>query len=92
MSKHDIPVEELSELLDVLGQKVPALVSQLKDTLFSAEAGRELGKACGAFYQELVDSGIPAEEALQMTKSYIASLQGVLDKANLHGRHSGHSQ
>ena len=91
MSKHDIPVEELSELLDVVGQKVPALVSQLKDTLFSAEAGRELGKACGAFYQELVDSGIPAEEALQMTKSYIGSLQGVLDKANLHGGHGHHT-
>ena len=82
---HDIPVEEIKEILDALAEKVPNLLNQLKATLFSAEAGQELGRAVGAFYKELVDSGIPAEEALQMAKSYIGSLQGILDKARTQG-------
>ncbi len=79
--KHDIPVEEIKQLLDAVAEKVPNLVNQLKATLFSAEAGQQLGQAVGAFYKELVDSGIPAEDALTMAKSYIGSLQGVLEQA-----------
>ncbi len=57
-----------------------------RGTLFSAEAGQELGRAVGAFYKELVDSGIPADEALAMAKSYIGSLQGVLEQAKWIGQ------
>jgi len=78
---HDIPVEDIKELLDAVAEKIPNLLNQLKATLFSAEAGQELGKAVGAFYKELVDSGIPTEDALAMARSYIGSLQGVLEQA-----------
>jgi len=77
----DIPVEQISQLLDAVSEKIPKLVSQLRATLFSAEAGQDLGKAVGAFYKELVDSGIPAEDALAMAKSYIGSLQSLMEDA-----------
>ena len=45
----------------------------------------------GAFYRELVESGIPADEALAMAKSYIGSLEGVLNQAKMGGHH-GHKE
>ncbi|MEW6723518.1 MAG: hypothetical protein AB1331_01165 [Bacillota bacterium] len=79
--KRDIPVEELKEVLDIVGQKIPALIKGLKDSLFSEEAGRELGKAVGVFYKELVAAGIPSDEAMQMARSYIGTMQGVLKQS-----------
>jgi uncharacterized protein YejL (UPF0352 family) len=80
---HDIPVKEISELLDTVADKIPRLLNQLKATLYSAEAGAELGKAVGAFYKELVASGIPEQEALAMAKDYVNSLQSVLNQAKI---------
>jgi len=81
MSEHD--AKEVAEILDVVAEKVPALLSELRTTLFSAEAGQEMGKAGGAFYRQLVESGIPEGEALAMAKSYIGSLQSLMDHAKM---------
>ena len=81
----DMPHEEIGQLLEVVTEKLPQLLTQLRATLFSADAGREMGQAVGSFYKELIDSGIPEEEALSMAKSYIGSIQGLLNQ-----RKSGH--
>jgi hypothetical protein len=78
--KPEIPVDEIKGLFDAVTDKLPALLHQLRSTLFSAEAGQELGRAVGAFYKELVDNGIPAQDALDMAKSYIGSLQSILEQ------------
>ena len=80
----DIPVDDIKELLDAVAEKVPNLIRELTATLYSEETAGNLGKAAGRFYQELVEAGIPAEEALEMTKSYIGSLQSMLDKVKHH--------
>lgn len=95
MSNHDIPnipVAEIKELLDAVGEKVPGLIKELMATVYSAEAGQELGKAAGGFHKELIASGIPEEDALDMTKSYIASLQGIMNKVRVHGVHGAHGE
>jgi hypothetical protein len=82
----DRDVEKLREVLDVVGDRLPTLLNQLRSSIFSAEAGQELGRAVGAFYKELVDSGIPADEALEMAKNYVGTIQGVLKNINVkHG-------
>ena len=81
----DIPVEDIRELMDVVTEKLPGLLNQLRSTLFSAEAGQDLGRAVGAFYKELVDSGIPVEDALEMAKSYIGSLQSMMEQTKWSG-------
>jgi len=92
MSEHNhSDAAEVREILDVVADKIPALLNQLRNTLFSAEAGQEIGRAVGAFYRELVESGIPADEALSMAKSYIGSLEGVLNQAKMGGHH-GHQE
>jgi len=34
-----------------------------------------MGQAVGGFYKELIESGIPAEDALKMTKDYMLSIK-----------------
>lgn len=80
--KNDIPVKEISQLFDLMGQKVPELLAAIKDTLYSEAAGRDLGKAVGAFYQELLASGLKSDEALAMTKEYMGALQEMM-RSNL---------
>ncbi|MBS7648890.1 MAG: hypothetical protein QXK89_05245 [Candidatus Bathyarchaeia archaeon] len=65
-------VEELKEVFNVLSTQVPALIKGIIASVFSEEAGREMGKAAGAFYKGLIESGLPAEAALKMTENYIS--------------------
>lgn len=86
---NDIPVKEISELLDAVSGKVPQLISGLIGTIYSEEAGRSLGKAVGAFYKEITASGIPADVALKMTTDYMISLKDVM--SNMKSFTSGNS-
>ena len=71
----DIPVKEIGALLDEVSGKVPKLITGLLDTIYSAEAGQKMGKSVGNLYKELVDSGIPQEEAIKMAKDYMLSMK-----------------
>lgn len=73
----DIPTKEIGELLEIVSAKVPKLLRDLLGTLYSEEAGTSVGKAVGAFYLELVNAGIPADEALTMTKDYMNYVKSI---------------
>ena len=64
--------EEVGAILQVVSKEVPSLIKGLVSSVFSEEAGREMGKAAGAFYKELKDSGMPDEIAVKMTENYIS--------------------
>ena len=64
--------EEVEAILGVVSKQVPALIKSILGSVFSEEAGRDMGKAAGAFYKELKESGIPEETAVKMTENYIA--------------------
>ena len=74
----DIPVKEIGELLDEVSGKMPKLISGLMDTIYSAEAGKKMGQSVGNLYKELVESGIPQEEAIKMAKDYMLSIKDVV--------------
>lgn len=74
---NNIPTKEIGELLEVVSAKVPGFLNDLLGVLYSAEAGARVGKAVGAFYTELKKSGIPADEALHMTKDYMNYVKSV---------------
>ena len=65
-------VEELKEVLSVVSKEVPALIKGIIASVFSEEAGRDMGKAAAAFYKELKDAGMPEETAVKMTENYIS--------------------
>ena len=76
MSK-EIPTQELGELLDMVSSKLPGLINNLLKTLYSQEAGEQMGKAVGHFYKELIAAEIPPEEALKMAKDYMLTLKSL---------------
>lgn len=65
-------VEELKGIFGVLSSQVPALIRGIIASVFSEEAGREMGKAAGAFYKGLIEAGIPHDAAIKMTEDYIS--------------------
>jgi hypothetical protein len=71
--------EEVREILGVVSAQVPALIKGIIGSVFSEEAGKDMGKAAGAFYKELKESGIPDDVAVEMTQNYIGMFTSLGD-------------
>lgn len=82
MNEHVIMMEQV---FDVLAQKAPGVITNLMKTLFSAEAGTNMGKAVGNLYKELIEAGIPQDAALKMASDYMVSIKDVLKGMNPEG-------
>jgi hypothetical protein len=76
-NNNGIPTKEIAELLDEVSTKLPKLINGLLGSLYSAEAGKNIGQAVGALYKEMIEQGIPKEDALMMAKDYMLSLKEV---------------
>jgi len=66
--------EEVAEVMQALVETLPKLVKETISAVISEEAGRRMGKTVGAFYKELLNSGVDPEEALEMAKELMRSL------------------
>jgi hypothetical protein len=76
--------DELREVLGVVSKEVPGLIKGIIGSVFSEEAGRDMGKAAAAFYKQLKDAGMPEQTAVKMTENYVSvftSLGDVMKKA-----------
>ena len=69
--------KEIGEILDAVSDKVPKLISGIVSSLYSAEAGKNMGQAVGSLYKELLESGLPEEVAIEMAKGYMLSLKDI---------------
>ena len=78
----DKDMQELSELLDTVTAKVPKLIKDLVGSLYSPEAGANMGKAVGAYYKNLVEAGLPQDVAVEMAKDYALSVTKVMKTMN----------
>jgi hypothetical protein len=63
--------EEVKEILSAVSTQVPALIKSVLASVFSEEAGRNMGKAAAAYFKELKDSGMPEDVAVKMTEEYM---------------------
>jgi len=77
MSDNQIPTKEIAELLDTVSEKMPRMIKELLKSLYSQEAGSQMGKGVGAFYKELIQAGIPQEDALRMTQDYLNTVKSL---------------
>jgi len=78
--------EEVKAILGVVSKELPPLIKGIIGSVFSEESGRDMGKAAGAFYKELKESGMPDETAVKMTENYISvftSLGNIMKKLDL---------
>ena len=76
-NKTDSDMKELGEVLDTITEKIPKLIGGVMGTLYSADSGKNMGKAIGSFYKELLESGIPEDAALEMAKDYMLSIKDI---------------
>jgi hypothetical protein len=63
--------ENIKELLGVVSTEVPAMIKSIVNTVFSEEAGRNMGKAAAAYYKELKAGGLPEDVAVKLTQEYM---------------------
>ncbi len=63
--------EEVKEILAVVSTEIPALIKGIVGSIFSEEAGKNMGRAAAAFYKELKEGGMPENVAVKMTENYI---------------------
>ncbi|MCS7124264.1 MAG: hypothetical protein NZ932_02460 [Candidatus Bathyarchaeota archaeon] len=70
-------IEELKEVLSVVSKEVPALIKGIIGSVFSEEAGRDMGRAAAAFYKELKAAGLPEDVAVKMTEGYMSAFMSL---------------
>ena len=70
--KKEEDIDQLKEVLGVVSKEVPGLIKGIIGSVFSEEAGRDMGKAAAAFYKQLKDAGMPEETAVKMTENYVS--------------------
>ena len=87
--RHEMPeAEEVKEILGVVSAEIPALIKGIVSSVFSEEAGKDMGRAAAAFYKELKEGGMPEDVAVKMTENYIGvftSLGDILKNAGKWG-------
>ena len=54
-------------------------LKDLVDLLSNLISGERLGKEVGAFYKNLVDNGVPEDQAIEMTRRYFESRIAILE-------------
>jgi hypothetical protein len=71
--------EELKEVLSVVSAEVPGMIKSILASVFSEEAGKNMGKAAAAYYKELKNGGLPETVAVKMTEDYMKTFTGIGD-------------
>ena len=76
MNKHEgIPdPEKIKEILNVVSEKVPGLLRELSKILYGEEEAKQFGVAVATFYKELKDAGMTDEQAFELTRQYMSTL------------------
>ena len=64
-------IEEFQKVMKTLSEQIPSLIRGIISSIFSAEAGKNIGAAAANFYKELKAGGIPDEVAIKMTQDYV---------------------
>lgn len=81
--------ENIKEILGVVSSEVPTLIKGLLASVFSEEAGRNMGKAAAAYYKELKNGGLPEQVAVKLTEDYMRTFTSIGDmlRSSGAGRH-----
>lgn len=81
--------EDVKEILGVVSSEIPALIKSLLTSVFSEEAGKNMGKAAAAYYRELKNGGLPEQVAVKLTEDYMRTFTSLGDMLRGVGRRRG---
>ena len=83
--------EKIKEILNVVSEKVPGLLRELSKILYGPEEAKQYGVSVATFYKELKDSGMTDEQAFELTRQYMSTLNlGQMMKGFGHHKHGHH--
>jgi len=79
--------EKLKEILDVVSEKIPKLLKELKEALYSPESAKAYAEATAIFFKELKGAGMTDEQAFELTSQYLSTLNlgKMMGKFGSHG-------
>jgi len=88
MNKHEgIPdPEKIKEILDVVSEKVPKLLREFSDLLYSPKSAKQYAEAAAIFYKELKEAGMTDDQAFELTSQYLSTL----NLGKMMGKFGGH--
>jgi len=75
----DMDAQTIKEILGVVSTEIPAMIKSILSSIFSEEAGRNMGKAAAAYYSELKNGGLPEAVAVQLTQEYMRTFTSLGD-------------
>ncbi len=78
--------ENVKEILGVVSTEVPTMIKSILNSVFSEEAGRNMGKAAAAYYKELKEGGLPDQVAVKLTEEYMRTFTSLGDMLRSAGR------
>lgn len=76
----DFPVKEIGELMDMMTSKLPSLLRDVQQVLFSEEGAKTMGTAVGIFYKNLIEAGMEQSDALRLTEEYMSTLKSLTNQ------------
>lgn len=91
--EHD--VQDMREIIELISDKVPALLNSLTDVLYGKASAEKYGQAASNFYKTLKESGMSDKQAFKLTEQYMSSLnlakiiEGTVGRERRKGRHAG---
>ena len=76
MSNHEgMPdPEKIKEILDVVSEKIPGLLKHLSELLYGPNSAKQYAEAAAIFYKDLKGAGMTDEQAFELTKQYMSTL------------------
>jgi hypothetical protein len=78
--------ENIKEILSVVSTEIPTMIKSILSSVFSEEAGRNMGKAAAAYYKELKNGGLPEQVAVKLTEEYMRTFTSIGDMLKNAGR------
>ena len=90
MNKHEeMPdPEKIKEILDVIADKIPGLLKELSNLLYSPKSAKQYAEAAATFYKEVKAAGMSDEQAFELTSQYLSTL----NLGKMIGRFSKHHE
>ena len=76
MSDHDdMPdPEKIKEIIDVISDRIPGLLKELSGVLYGTSQAKQYGVAVATFFNELKSAGMSEEQAFELTRQYMSTL------------------
>ena len=85
MNKHE-GMPDPEKIKEILDEKVPKLLREFSDLLYSPKSAKQYAEAAAIFYKELKEAGMTDDQAFELTSQYLSTL----NLGKMMGKFGGH--